>query len=74
MLCVVPPPDEDDLPPLADAGQDRVVQPQDMLILNGVKSKDDKALASFEWHQEAGDSTAIIEVGVTLGLLSSRLD
>ncbi|XP_067099927.1 kunitz-type protease inhibitor 1a [Osmerus mordax] len=55
------PPNEDDLPPLADAGQDRVVQPQDTLILNGVKSKDDKELASFEWHQEAGDSAAVME-------------
>ncbi|KAM6961308.1 kunitz-type protease inhibitor 1a [Aplochiton taeniatus] len=55
------PPDEDDRPPVANGGQDQVVQPQDSLTLNGFQSKDDNGIASFHWEQVSGKPTAIME-------------
>ncbi|KAM6968547.1 kunitz-type protease inhibitor 1a [Tautogolabrus adspersus] len=42
-------PDDKDRPPIANGGQDRVVQPKESVILNGVKSNDDKGIASYQW-------------------------
>ncbi|KAM6912153.1 kunitz-type protease inhibitor 1a [Xenentodon cancila] len=42
-------PKESDTPPVADAGQDQVVQPHDDVTLNGIKSKDDNEIVSYSW-------------------------
>ncbi|KAM3871345.1 kunitz-type protease inhibitor 1a [Diretmus argenteus] len=52
---------EDDRPPVANAGQDRVVQPQDNLILNGIASKDDHKVVSYKWQMVSGNSFVIME-------------
>lgn len=54
-------PNEDDRPPIANAGQDLVVQPQDRVPLNGIDSKDDHGIVSYQWHMVSGDTSAIIE-------------
>lgn len=54
--------DSQDRPPVANGGQDRVVQPQDIVMLNGVQSKDDKAIVSYQWQMLTSYPYAIIEV------------
>lgn len=53
---------ESDRPPVANGGQDQVVQPQDNVILNGIDSKDDQKIASFQWQMLTGYPFAVIEV------------
>nr|XP_046267916.1 kunitz-type protease inhibitor 1a [Scatophagus argus] len=60
-LAVDVPPNESDHPPVANGGQDLVVQPQDIVTLNGIASKDDKGIASFQWQMLTGYPYAIIE-------------
>ncbi|XP_068607876.1 kunitz-type protease inhibitor 1a [Brachionichthys hirsutus] len=55
------PPNEEDHPPLANGGQDRVVQPQDSVTLNGIESKDDQGVASFQWQMLTVYPYAVIE-------------
>lgn len=47
---------------MANGGQDRVVQPQDIVMLNGVESKDDKGVASYQWQMLTAYPYAVIEV------------
>ncbi|KAM4625065.1 kunitz-type protease inhibitor 1a isoform 1-T2 [Polymixia lowei] len=60
-LAVDAAPGEDDRPPVANAGQDRVVQPQDSVTLNGIESKDDKSIVSYQWQMMLGNPFAVIE-------------
>lgn len=60
-LAVDVPPNEADHPPVANGGQDRVVQPQDSVTLNGITSKDDKGIVSFQWQMLTAYPYAIIE-------------
>ncbi|XP_029349432.1 kunitz-type protease inhibitor 1a [Echeneis naucrates] len=48
-LQVDVPPNESDRPPVANGGQDRVIQPQDILLLTGAESKDDHEIVSYHW-------------------------
>lgn len=52
----------EDRPPVAVAGQDRVVQPQEDVTLNGIESKDDKEIVKYEWVQVSGDTSAVVKV------------
>ncbi|XP_041669488.1 kunitz-type protease inhibitor 1a [Cheilinus undulatus] len=60
-LQVDNPPNESDHPPIANGGQDRVVQPQDTLMLNGMASKDDKGIVSYQWQMLTTYPYAVIE-------------
>uniref|UniRef100_A0A8C1ZHU6 Low-density lipoprotein receptor-related protein 11 n=2 Tax=Cyprinus carpio TaxID=7962 RepID=A0A8C1ZHU6_CYPCA len=67
--------DVEDKPPVAVAGQDRVVQPKEDVTLNGIESKDDKKIVKYEWVQVSGDPSAVItkehfEDSVTVSELS----
>lgn len=53
----------EDKPPVALAGQDRVVQPREDVTLNGIESKDDKKIVKYEWEQVSGDSSAVMTKG-----------
>uniref|UniRef100_A0A3Q2Y9K2 MANSC domain-containing protein n=1 Tax=Hippocampus comes TaxID=109280 RepID=A0A3Q2Y9K2_HIPCM len=53
---------EVDLPPMANGGQDRVVQPQDSVTLNGLESKDDEGIVSYLWQMLTKYPYAVIEV------------
>ncbi|XP_059377127.1 kunitz-type protease inhibitor 1a [Carassius carassius] len=55
--------DVEDKPPVADAGQDRVVQPNEDVILNGIESKDDKKIVKYEWEQVSGDPSSVLKKG-----------
>ncbi|MCJ8737033.1 hypothetical protein PDJAM_G00019220 [Pangasius djambal] len=54
-------PDKKDHPPRAIAGQDRVVQPHDVVMLSGFESKDDHEIVQYQWVQVSGSPTAVIE-------------
>ncbi|KAF7704167.1 kunitz-type protease inhibitor 1a isoform X1 [Silurus meridionalis] len=55
-------PDQKDQPPKSNAGQDRVVQPHDMVILSGLESKDEhKQTLKYQWVQVSGSPAAILE-------------
>lgn len=60
-LSVDVPPDSSDHPPVANGGLDRVVHPQDIVTLDGVQSKDDKGIASFQWQMLTVYPHAVIE-------------
>lgn len=47
---------------MANGGQDLVVQPQDTVTLNGMQSKDDKAIVSFHWQMLTAYPHAVFEV------------
>lgn len=55
--------DVEDKPPIAVAGQDRVVQPKEDVVLNGIESKDDKKIVKYEWEQVSGDESAVMTKG-----------
>lgn len=55
-------PDESDRPPVANGGQDQVVQPQDSVTLNGIGSKDDHGIASYKWKMLTEYPYAVTEV------------
>lgn len=48
-----------DLPPIADAGNDVVIQfPTDTVTLNGKKSSDDVAIVKYQWDLLSGDDSS----------------
>lgn len=55
-------PDDSDRPPVANGGQDQVVQPQEAVMLNGIASKDDNKIASYQWQMLTAYPYAVIEV------------
>nr|AAI52671.1 Spint1a protein [Danio rerio] len=55
--------DVEDRPPRARAGQDRVVQPNEDVTLNGIESSDDKKIVKYEWEQVVGDPSAVMTKG-----------
>lgn len=55
-------PDDSDRPPVANGGQDRVVQPQEAVMLNGIASKDDNKIVSYQWQMLTAYPYAVIEV------------
>ncbi|KAF4083893.1 hypothetical protein AMELA_G00122540 [Ameiurus melas] len=54
-------PDKKDHSPRAIAGQDRVVQPHDIVMLNGIESRDDHEIVQFQWTQVSGNPTVVME-------------
>ncbi|XP_076835019.1 kunitz-type protease inhibitor 1a isoform X2 [Brachyhypopomus gauderio] len=54
-------PKEEDLPPVAKAGPDTVVQPHDDVILNGIESKDDHKIETYHWQMVSGNPSAVIQ-------------
>lgn len=59
---------------MANGGPDRVAQPQESLTLNGIESKDDHEIVTYQWHLVSGNSSAVIEVSdqSLLGCLSDH--
>ncbi|XP_068436557.1 kunitz-type protease inhibitor 1a [Clinocottus analis] len=55
------PKNDADRPPVAFGGQDRVVQPQDTVTLNGIGSKDDQGVVSYQWQMLTTYPYAVIE-------------
>ncbi|XP_019940762.1 kunitz-type protease inhibitor 1a [Paralichthys olivaceus] len=55
------PPNESDRPPVANGGLDLVVQPQDSVTLNGIESKDDKGIVSYQWLLLTGYPHAVFQ-------------
>lgn len=53
----------EDKHPTAVAGQDRVVQPKEDVVLNGIESKDDKKIVKYDWEMVSGDSSAVMTKG-----------
>lgn len=60
--------DESDRPPVANGGPDLVVQPQDSVTLNGIRSKDDHSIASYQWQMLTPYPYATIEVSEERGV------
>lgn len=56
------PTDLPDSPPIADAGPDQVIQPQESVTLNGVQSRDDKGIENYQWKMLTDYPYAVIEV------------
>ncbi|XP_029316463.1 kunitz-type protease inhibitor 1a [Cottoperca gobio] len=53
--------DNTDRPPVANGGQDIVVQPQESVTLNGMGSKDDLKIETFQWQMLTGYPYAVID-------------
>ncbi|XP_030622773.1 kunitz-type protease inhibitor 1a [Chanos chanos] len=51
----------EDLPPIANAGQDQVVQPQETVYLTGIGSRDDHGVKDYLWKMVSGNPYAVIE-------------
>ncbi|XP_020371056.1 kunitz-type protease inhibitor 1 isoform X1 [Rhincodon typus] len=47
--------------PRANAGRDRIVQPNEQVILSGLASRDDFRIVSFDWNLLAGDPSVKLE-------------
>ncbi|CAN9502250.1 unnamed protein product [Ophioblennius macclurei] len=60
-LDVEVPKPESDRPPVANGGPDLVVQPQDTLTLNGIQSRDDIEISSYQWVMLTEYPYAIME-------------
>lgn len=58
--------DGSDRSPVADGGPDLVVQPQDIVTLNGHQSRDDKGIESFQWKMLTEYPYARIDVRNTV--------
>ncbi|MEQ2179267.1 hypothetical protein GOODEAATRI_022936, partial [Goodea atripinnis] len=56
---------ETDSPPVANAGQDLVVQPKESVTLNGVQSRDDVKIESFDWKMLTNYPYAVMEIIVS---------
>lgn len=54
-------PSEEDKPPKAIAGQDRVIQPNEVVTLNGIESRDDHKIVEYKWTMVSGNPSAVIE-------------
>ncbi|KAJ4939246.1 hypothetical protein JOQ06_028702 [Pogonophryne albipinna] len=50
-----------DQPPTANGGQDLVVQPQDTVTLNGIESKDDQGIVTYQWQMLTAYPNAVFE-------------
>uniref|UniRef100_A0A3B3CH83 Serine peptidase inhibitor, Kunitz type 1 a n=1 Tax=Oryzias melastigma TaxID=30732 RepID=A0A3B3CH83_ORYME len=50
-----------DAPPVANGGPDIVVQPSEMVALNGIQSKDDKGIVTYLWEMLSPYPFAVIE-------------
>uniref|UniRef100_UPI003AAF00B8 kunitz-type protease inhibitor 1a isoform X1 n=1 Tax=Centroberyx gerrardi TaxID=166262 RepID=UPI003AAF00B8 len=59
-LAVDAAPNVEDRPPVANGGQDQVIQPQDSVTLNGIESKDDRGIVSYQWQMVSGNTFAVI--------------
>uniref|UniRef100_A0A3Q4M2Z1 Serine peptidase inhibitor, Kunitz type 1 a n=1 Tax=Neolamprologus brichardi TaxID=32507 RepID=A0A3Q4M2Z1_NEOBR len=57
-----PDPDTDDRRPVADGGPGQVIQPHESLVLNGMKSRDDKGIVSYKWKMLTEYLYAVYEV------------
>uniref|UniRef100_A0A3P9K2G0 MANSC domain-containing protein n=1 Tax=Oryzias latipes TaxID=8090 RepID=A0A3P9K2G0_ORYLA len=55
-----------DAPPVANGGPDIVVQPNEAVTLNGIQSKDDKGIVTYEWQMLSPYPFAVIEVRKTM--------
>uniref|UniRef100_A0A9J7X375 Serine peptidase inhibitor, Kunitz type 1 b n=1 Tax=Cyprinus carpio carpio TaxID=630221 RepID=A0A9J7X375_CYPCA len=53
--------DEKDNPPVANAGGDVVVQPNEEVLLNGIESWDDRNIISYKWSLISGNESVHIE-------------
>uniref|UniRef100_A0A8C0GTP4 Kunitz-type protease inhibitor 1 n=1 Tax=Chelonoidis abingdonii TaxID=106734 RepID=A0A8C0GTP4_CHEAB len=53
----------DDKPPIARAGMDMKVQPQEPVLLRGTESTDDHGIVSYDWKLLLGDTSVVLEVG-----------
>lgn len=53
---------------MANGGPDLVVQPQDSVTLNGIRSKDDHSIASYQWQMLTPYPYATIEVSEERGV------
>lgn len=51
-----------DRPPTANGGQDLVVQPGEIVTLNGITSSDDQQVVSYLWNMLTVYPYAVIEV------------
>ncbi|KAK2826209.1 hypothetical protein Q5P01_020423 [Channa striata] len=60
-LAVDVPPGTSDHAPVANGGPDRVIQPHDTVTLNGIESKDDVGITSYNWQMLSGNPYAVIE-------------
>lgn len=54
-------PGEDDKHPIANAGQDMVVQPNEIVTLNGHQSWDDQNISHYKWSLVSGDSSVVMQ-------------
>uniref|UniRef100_A0A3B3HJB5 MANSC domain-containing protein n=1 Tax=Oryzias latipes TaxID=8090 RepID=A0A3B3HJB5_ORYLA len=54
-----------DAPPVANSGPDGTVQPNEAVTLNGIQSKDDKGIVTYEWQMLSPYPFAVIEVRKT---------
>lgn len=59
-------PDENDKPPIANAGKDVVVQPNEDVMLNGIESSDDKKILNYTWTLVRGNKSVVMEVSCLL--------
>lgn len=62
ITTVLLPAGEDDKHPIANAGQDMVVQPNEIVTLNGHQSWDDNDITSYEWRLVSGDPSVVMQV------------
>ncbi len=51
-----------DKPPVANAGRDVVVQPNEEVLLNGIESWDDRKITDYKWSLISGHESVRIEV------------
>uniref|UniRef100_A0A674JLN8 Serine peptidase inhibitor, Kunitz type 1 n=1 Tax=Terrapene triunguis TaxID=2587831 RepID=A0A674JLN8_9SAUR len=51
-----------DKPPIARAGMDMKVQPQEPVLLRGTESSDDHGIVSYDWKLLLGDTSMVLEV------------
>lgn len=60
---------------MADGGPGQVIQPHERLVLNGMKSRDDKGIVSYKWKMLTEYLYAVYEVRrvTNLSLLISAI-
>ncbi|XP_023658081.1 kunitz-type protease inhibitor 1a [Paramormyrops kingsleyae] len=52
---------QQDRPPIARVGPDKVVQPDEDVLLQGIESMDDHRIETYEWTLISGDSSMVME-------------
>lgn len=55
-------PGKTDRHPIAYAGNDVVVQPYEIVMLNGIESWDDKKIINYTWALAKGNKSVVMEV------------